>query len=51
LKHISFDSGPDGGHGALARHLTPDTRVERLWQELHTLFIRAEPRLVSGRNA
>ena len=36
VKHISFDSDPDGGHGALARHLAPDVRVERLWQELHT---------------
>jgi hypothetical protein len=50
LKHISFDSAPDGGHGALARHLTPDARVELLWRELHTLFIVAEPRLISGRN-
>ena len=50
VKHISFDSDPDGGHGALARHLAPDVRVERLWQELHTLFTTAEPRLVNGRN-
>jgi hypothetical protein len=51
LKHISFDSDPVGGHGALARHLTPDARVERLWQELYILFVIAEPRLVSGRGA
>ena len=50
VKHISFDSDPDGGHGALTRHLTPDARVERLWQELYTLFVTAEPRLV-GRHA
>lgn len=51
VKHISFDSDPDGGHGALARHLAPDVRVERLWQELYTLFVTAEPRLVNGRDA
>jgi hypothetical protein len=51
LKHISFDSNPDGGHGALARHLASDARVERLWGELYNLFVIAEPRLVNGRDA
>jgi hypothetical protein len=45
VRHIGFDSNPEGGHGALARHLAPDARVDRLWRELYTLFIIAEPRL------
>jgi hypothetical protein len=45
LKHISFDSNPDEGHGALVRHLVPNERVCRLWDELHKLFIIAAPRL------
>jgi hypothetical protein len=45
-KHISFDSDPDGGHGALARHLESDVAVERLWHELYMLFLIAEPRLM-----
>lgn len=50
-KHISFDSDPDGGHGALARHLQSDAGVERLWHELYMLFLIAEPRLmIHGRS-
>lgn len=45
VKHISFDSNPDEGHGALVRHLVPNEQVCRLWDELHKLFIIAAPRL------
>jgi hypothetical protein len=51
VKHISFDSSPDEGHGALARHLPPDARVDRLWSELYTLFVIAEPCLANRRDA
>ena len=27
LKHISFDSDPNDGHGALTRHRSANTRV------------------------
>jgi hypothetical protein len=50
VKHISFDTNPDGGHGALARHLPPDARVGRLWSELHTLLVIAEPGLANRRD-
>lgn len=46
LKHIGFDSNPDEGHGALARHLAPDYRVRRLWQDFYDLFVGAAPRLL-----
>jgi hypothetical protein len=26
-EHVSFDSDPDQGHGALSRHLKPDDRI------------------------
>jgi hypothetical protein len=45
VKHISFDSDPVEGHGALVRHLVPDERVGALWGELYKLFIIAAPRL------
>lgn len=51
VKHISFDSDPQEGHGALARHLGQDPRVERLWRELFTLFLIAAPSLAIGRHA
>lgn len=43
--HIGFDSNPDQGHGALARHLNPDHRVRRLWEAFYDLFVLAVPRL------
>jgi hypothetical protein len=45
IGHIGFDSNPDQGHGALARHLMPDHRVRRLWDAFHDLFVLTAPRL------
>lgn len=44
-KHISFDSDPDEGHGALIRHLQPDERTVLMWEAFHDLFTAAVPRL------
>ena len=49
-EHIRFDSDPDGGHGALARHLAPDDRVKPLWDAFHHLFLTFVPAL-AGRDA
>ncbi len=38
-EHIRFDSDPDQGHGALARHLRPDDRVMPLWTAFHDLYV------------
>jgi hypothetical protein len=46
MKHISFDSNPNQGHGALARHLAPDHRVRRLWEDFYLLFVAPVPRLL-----
>lgn len=45
VKHIEFDSDPEEGHGALARHLTPDERVRPLWEGFYSLFVDSVPRL------
>jgi hypothetical protein len=45
VKHVEFDSDPEEGHGALARHLTPDERVRPLWAGFYSLFVDAVPRL------
>jgi hypothetical protein len=44
-EHIRFDSDPDGGHGALCRHLVPDERVGPLWAEFKRILVEAAPRL------
>lgn len=44
-EHIRFDSDDNGGHGALARHLTPDDRVLPLWVAFRELLLAAVPRL------
>ncbi len=44
-EHIRFDSDPDGGHGALSRHLAPDDRVLPLWDAARRLFVEAVPSL------
>lgn len=45
VKHIEFDGGDDGGHGALARHLAPDERIRPLWLGFYRLFVDTVPRL------
>ena len=47
-EHIRFDSDPDEGHGALARHLAPDDRIKPLWDAFHTLFTDFVPALASA---
>ena len=44
-EHIRFDSDPDEGHGALARHLAPDDRIKPLWDAFRDLFITFVPAL------
>lgn len=44
-KHIEFDSNPDEGHGALARHLRPDESIRPLWDGFYSLFVDSVPRL------
>jgi hypothetical protein len=46
-KHISFDSDPDGGHGALIRHLQPDERTVLMWEAFRDLFTTTVPRLAN----
>jgi hypothetical protein len=48
-EHIRFDSDPDGGHGALARHLAPDDRIEPLWVSFKDLLVAFAPALVQRR--
>ena len=43
--HIQFDSDPNGGHGAMTRHLKPDDRVLPLWSAFHALFVGFVPSL------
>jgi hypothetical protein len=44
-EHIRFDSNPDEGHGALARHLNPDDRILPLWVLFHDLLVSFAPAL------
>ena len=44
-EHIRFDSDPDAGHGALARHLQPDDRIEGLWVKFRDLLVAFAPGL------
>ena len=47
-EHIRFDSDPDGGHGALCRHLTPDDRILPLWIAFRNILVEAAPSLTSN---
>ena len=44
-EHIRFDSNPDEGHGALARHLQPDDRILPLWQSFADMLVEFAPSL------
>jgi hypothetical protein len=46
-EHIRFDSDPDGGHGALSRHLMPDDRILPLWVAFKNLFVTCVPGLAA----
>lgn len=46
VKHVSFDSDPEQGHGLLIQHVAPDHRVRAVWQEFRDLLVTAVPRLV-----
>jgi hypothetical protein len=46
-KHIGFDSNPDGGHGAMIRHIEPDDRIAPLWQEFYNILVLAVPQLTA----
>ncbi len=46
-KHIGFDGDPDGGHGAMIRHLAPDESVRCLWVEFRDLLVFSVPRLAA----
>ena len=44
-EHIRFDSDPDAGHGALSRHLPPDSSIVPLWTAFRDLLLQAVPTL------
>ena len=44
-EHIRFDSNPDEGHGALARHLVPDDRILPLWRSFADMLVEFAPSL------
>ena len=44
-EHIRFDSDPDTGHGALSRHLPPDSSIVPLWIAFRDLLLQAVPTL------
>ena len=45
LKHIQFDSDPDQGHGALCRHLVPDSRIRPMWLAFRDLLVEVVPQI------
>jgi hypothetical protein len=44
-EHIRFDSDPEHGHGALARHLAPNGSVVPLWTAFRQMLVAAVPAL------
>jgi len=46
IEHIRFDSDSDAGHGALSRHLQPDSETILLWTAFRDLLIDAAPCLM-----
>jgi hypothetical protein len=47
VEHIQFDSDPEEGHGALARHLMPDDRILPAWVGFRDLLVAAVPKLAA----
>lgn len=43
--HIEIDSSPEGGHGALCRHLVPDDRILPLWAAFRRILVESAPEL------
>ncbi len=43
--HIALDSDPNGGHGALCRHLVPDDRILPLWTAFRQILVDSAPAL------
>jgi hypothetical protein len=50
-EHIRFDSDPEQGHGALARHLRPDDRILPLWVGFRDLLVGCVPALAAPAEA
>jgi hypothetical protein len=46
VEHIRFDSDEDAGHGALSRHLQPDSKTILLWTAFRDLLLEAVPNLM-----
>lgn len=44
-EHIRFDSNPDGGHGAMVRHMRPDDRILPLWTAFRDILVEFAPGL------
>ncbi len=45
VEHIRFDSDEGAGHGALSRHLQPDSKTILLWTAFRDLLLEAVPNL------
>jgi hypothetical protein len=46
-QHITFDSDPNGGHGALSRHLPVDERITPLWKAFYDILVQSAPALAT----
>ena len=49
LMHVTFDSDPTQGHGAMIRHLRPDDRILPLWTAFRDILVEFAPALAVGR--
>jgi hypothetical protein len=50
-KHISFDSSPRAGHGALCRHIQADDSILPLWTEFEEIIRHAVPAFAKSQGA
>ncbi|CAM6055289.1 unnamed protein product [Sphagnum tenellum] len=50
VKHIDFDSDPEAGHGALAKHIIPDDRIRVLWVAFRNLLQDSVPHFAEAAN-